>query len=193
MEQELSVLLVEDDPIQCQELANCFESSPNIKLIAVTNNSEKALEHVVDFLPDVIILDLELHDGTGDGLTFLNRLRKLNLAFPIYVLITTHNISKTTHQQARMLGADFIMTKSSEDYNAHKVVDFISSLKNIILNTAKQKTSDDFVTPNEKWQRTKNRIISELDKIGIPPNVVGRKYLIDAISLILPSLTVVSQ
>lgn len=182
----MSVLLIEDAPLECQEMIRCMESTSDVKLVGVTNNIVKALECVTDLLPDAIILDLELHKGYGNGLAFLDSLRKMRLSVPIYVLVTTNNISYVTHEGAREMGADFIMVKSQEDYSAKSVIEFLRSLKNIIHSNRKNITHSDYAdSPQQKQQRITNRVISELDRIGIPPNAIGRKYLIDSIILII--------
>lgn len=188
MERPLSILLIEDDPLDCQEMIRCIESTNDVQLVGVTNNIVKALEYVTDSLPDAIILDLELHKGYGNGLTFLDSLKEMRLSVPIYVLVTTNNISYVTHEGARKMGADFIMVKSQEDYSAKGVIEFLCSLKNIIHSNKKVITDSDLKDSiQHKQQRITNRIISELDRIGIPPNAVGRKYLIDSINLIINS------
>lgn len=186
MEKPLSILLIEDEPLECQDMIRYIESTVGVQLVGVTNNIVKALECVIDLLPDAIILDLELHKGYGNGMAFLDSLKEMRLSVPIYVLVTTNNISYITHEGARKMGADFIMVKSQEDYSAKSVIEFLSSLKKIIHNNRKTTAlSDSTDSPQQKQQRITNRVITELDRIGIPPNAVGRKYLIDGIILII--------
>lgn len=200
MERPLTILLIEDEPLECQELIQYIESINGVRLVGVTNNSEKALDYAVDAQPDTIILDLELHKGYGNGLSFLHALRKKNLPFPIYILVTTYNLSTITHESVRKMGADFIMLKSQEDYNAKIVIDFLYSLKNIIQN--KKKSTIDYCDTaemlEEKQQKEKIRVLRELEYIGISPSAVGRKYLIDSILHIINEesgniLTVISK
>jgi DNA-binding NarL/FixJ family response regulator len=186
MEKNLSILLIEDEPLECQEIIRQIESASGVELVGVTNNIVKAMEFVVDFQPDAIILDLELHKGHGNGLAFLDSLREMNLSVPIYILVTTNNISNVTHEGARKMGADFIMLKSQEDYSAKGVIDFLVSLKNIIHSTKKNiSQTSPAEPPAQKQQRNRNRIITELDRIGISPNVLGRTYLIDSIMFVI--------
>ena len=190
MDRPLSVLLIEDEPLDCQEMIQQIEATKDILLVGVTNNIIKAMEYVTDSLPDAIILDLELHKGYGNGLTFLDSLRKMDLSIPIYVLVTTNNISHITHESVRKMGADFIMVKSQEDYSAKSVVEFLISLKNIIQGNRRTRISSESAdSPEEKRQRITNRILTELDRIGIPPNAVGRNYLIDGILLVMNGQT----
>jgi len=183
----LSILLVEDEPGECRKIADCIESADDVRLISVENNAFKALEYVRDSLPDAVILDLELHKGGGNGLTFLNLLREMKLPVQPYILVTTNNISYITHASARKLGADFIMVKSQEDYSAQNVIEFLRSLKKMIHNAKKAgpQSDDGAETAERRTRRIKTRIVAELDRIGISPKAVGRKYLIDGIFLII--------
>ena len=186
MEKILSILLVEDEPTECHKMIAYAESKDDVELVGVTNNINKALEYVASTQPDAIILDLELHKGYGDGLTFLDALREMKLAYSIYVLVTTNNVSHITHDGARKMGADFIMVKSQEDYSEKRVIEFLCSLKSIIHSNRKTFRNDgDTETPLQKQRKEKNRIITELDRIGIAPNVLGRQYLIDSITLLI--------
>jgi len=102
------------------------------------------------------------------------------------VLVTTNNVSHITHDGARKMGADFIMVKSQEDYSEKRVIEFLCSLKSIIHSNRKTFRNDgDTETPLQKQRKEKNRIITELDRIGIAPNVLGRQYLIDSITLLI--------
>lgn len=186
MDKPLSILLIEDEPLDCQEIIKCIEAQADARLVGVTNNTSAALEYVADALPDAIILDLELHKGYGNGLSFLHSMREMKLSAPIYVLVTTNNISQMTHDSARKMGADFIMLKSQEDYSAENVVTFLISLKNVIQSNKKTAIDSNHEESHQhKQQRFATRVMAELDHVGIPPNAVGRKYLIDGIMLVI--------
>ena len=184
MDKPLKVLLVEDDPAECAAISRCIESVEEIHLVSITNSASKAIEHVKDYIPDAVILDLELHKGYGDGVTFLSDLNKLCLQSPPYVLVTTNNISRITHEQARCLGADFVMVKSQKDYSAENVVVFLKKAKDIIhTSQSKQRILPEPETPNETKNRIHTRAVTEIEKIGISPKLIGRSYLLDAIIL----------
>ena len=112
-----TILLVEDDQAACRDFIDYIEELEDISLIGVTNNSSKAIEYIKDCLPDAVILDLELHHGTGNGLLILKELKQLLPAKYPYVLVTTNNTSYLTFETARQLGADFIMSKHQVDYS----------------------------------------------------------------------------
>jgi len=156
----------------------------DIRLVGVTNNDTKALEYVKDHLPDAVILDLELHKGKGTGISFLEELKKMQIKSPPFILVTTHNISRMTHERVRDEGADFIMVKSQEGYSTANVVDFLLSLKNTIQNQRRKILIKNGITdesPFELKKRQEVRVATEIDLIGISPKAIGRSYLIDAI------------
>lgn len=187
MNRNLNIMLIEDDPTVCRHFTEHIDTIADISITAITNNSYRALELIKDCPPDVVILDLELNQGQGNGLLFLRDLNKLTLPFKPYILITTNNCSSVTYDFARQLGADFIMSKQQEDYSEKNVIHFLKMLKGIIQHHQPDETESE--SPNRKEKRLLRLINLELENIGISPSAIGRKYLIDAILLALDGHT----
>lgn len=187
MNQRLHVILIEDDADTCERFAKYTETNNDIVLLSVTNNSYRALELVNEYLPDAIILDLELNEGKGNGILFLQGLNNLSLAFKPFILITTNNSSSTMYEYTRQLGADFIMSKHQADYSEQKAVDFLTTMKDIIKNTKKNQCPEHItvVSPYEHKKRLTRMIMLELDNIGISSKMIGYKYLTDAILYVI--------
>ena len=184
MDKPLTVLLVEDDQEDCKSFVRLVDSMEDIRLIGVTNDETKALEYVKDHLPDAVILDLELHKGKGNGIAFLSALKLMNIKLMPYILVTTNNISRVTHNRVRQEGADFIMVKCQEDYSTSNVLEFLRSLKKTIHESKKKlQQRNGFVdeSPHDINKRLEKRVTAEIDQIGISPKALGRSYLIDAI------------
>jgi len=138
-------------------------------------------------LPDVVILDLELHQGGGNGLVFLQELGQMDLPLRPYILITTNNTSMITYEYARQAGADFIMAKHQSDYSVKGAVDFLRMMKSVIQSRAGRAEPEHNTTesPEQRGKRITRRIDLELDYVGISPKAVGYKYLSDAIAMII--------
>lgn len=81
--------------------------------------------------PGALVLDLELQQGSGNGLDFLTKLKKLNLPTKPYIIVVTNIISPTTHKIARQLGTDFVITKSQKDYNVKMVLDLFKTYNDV--------------------------------------------------------------
>ena len=187
MENHLTILLVEDDKAACKEIMQYIDQLDDIDLVGITNDSGKAIECVVSLLPDAVILDLELHQGGGNGLLFLNKLKQMDMGIYPYVLITTNNTSAVTYEYARQLGADFIMAKHQADYSSKNAVDFLRLMKEAILSKKANRYPEHSTTESseQRKKRIVRRISMELDYVGISPKAVGYKYLVDAIQLII--------
>lgn len=186
-DKKLSILLVEDDEGACAELKRYIEELDDVCLIGITNHSGEALEYVKNQLPEAVILDLELHQGGGNGLFFLKELHQIDLPFRPYILVTTNNSSAITYACAREAGADFIMAKHQADYSAENVVEFLRLIKNTIFskiesNAPEHKTAE---SPVQKTKRVARQISAELDYVGVSPKHVGYQYLTDAIELVI--------
>lgn len=182
----LTVLLVEDDPAACRTFLACAEELKDVELISVTNNAAKALQDIQNYLPHAVILDLELHQGSGNGLDVLRGIRTIPQANP-YILVTTNNSSAVTHEYARQLGADFILSKHQGDYSEKNTLDFLRMMSSVIQNKQKSVPYQPLTTesPKQRQQRTSQRIMLELDRVGISPRMIGYQYLTDAIQLVI--------
>lgn len=180
-QRELTVLLIEDDQFACEEIRNYIDQLDDMHLLGITDDSNKALDMVQYCIPDAIILDLELHEGGGNGLFFLSKLHDLGLEKLPYILITTQNTSNVTLEAARQLGADFIITKYERDYSAQKPVELLRMMRNAIQRHSTPDTTVPTLSPAEQNRKLTIRIHRELDAIGISPKALGYEYLTEAI------------
>jgi len=187
MDKELNILLIEDDPAERQSLIACIDASEHMTLAAATNNAGEALDYVMEYLPHAIILDLELHQGSGNGIAFLQELKDLALNISPYILVNTNNTSQVTYDLVRQLGADFIFSKHQSDYSADNVISFLLAIKESIFHKFQKNISNQSTpeSPFQKKKRQLKRIHTELNLIGINPKSVGYKYLADAIQAVL--------
>lgn len=191
MEHNLNIIIIEDDTQTCQRFVECVESTDEISIVSITNNSYRALELVEEYLPDVIILDLELNDGKGNGMLFLEGLKNADIPFKPFILVTTNNSSNMVYHYARQLGADFIMSKHQEDYSESKAIEFLKMMKSIIQgNIQKQHIEYSTTeTPQDHNNRLMRLITIELNNIGISPKAIGYEYLSEAILLVMNGQT----
>ena len=73
----MSILIIEDNEIEVNNFNECIKLKNDVKLVKATNSSITAIEYVKSYMPEGIILDLELHNGEGSGLMFLKELQNL--------------------------------------------------------------------------------------------------------------------
>lgn len=185
MEDKLNILLVEDDLLDCKKMTIAIEKEfEHFNLIGITNSAFSAINKIKEFHPDIIILDLELSLGQGTGFDVLKELKKDNLSYSPYVVVTTNNISNVTHSIAREYGGDFIFTKTQKGYTATQVIDFLLSAKKSIIGRKKTFNTD----YNNMLLQSKEYYLLELINrylldLGVSPKHKGFDYLKMAILL----------
>ncbi|MBR1598651.1 MAG: response regulator [Lachnospiraceae bacterium] len=187
MNRELNVLVVEDDEEVCACYRNYATATDKLTIVACVNDSEKAIELLQEYLPDAIILDLELDKGKGSGIDFLKSMKKLSLPYRPFVVVTTNNSSQMTKEIVRSMGIDFFFSKHQKGYSEKEVLEFLESMKDEIQEMFKKADKNYDITDSVKTREKLIRamITKELDYIGINPKAVGYKYLTEAIYAVI--------
>lgn len=180
----ISFIVLEDESEIRLEYQQKVKDHPDLCLIDTTASEIEALKLVNSYKPQAIILDLELHHGTGNGLSFLKSLNNLDFPFKSFILVVTNNTSEVIHSMARKFGADFILTKNQQDYSVDMVLDFLSSISS--SESLGSDSQSSHKSPSKSYRESLvKRITTELDLIGISPKLKGRQYLRDAIEITL--------
>ena len=178
----MRILLIEDDEIQCNRFKNYVSTRNDIKLVAITNSSNKALEYVKDYNPEGIILDIELHKGQGSGIEFLEKVKKYTKKFKPIIIVTTNSSSDILYNNLHEEGADLIFYKQQIDYSIKSVISALILLrKSLYKHNSENKDELLKETKAELKNKIASRINSELDLIGISSHLKGRRYIYDAI------------
>ena len=181
----LTMLLIEDDPETCEAFAASVERMDDLTLLGITADADEAIKLIQDYLPEVILVDLELRKGSGSGLDVLRGLKELELPVRPFVMIVTNSISSVTIEYARTLGADYIISKRQGKYSERYVLGFLRPMKDVIQRNYHERASQGTTpeAPSEKKKRIIRRIHTELNNVGINPKALGYKYLTDGILL----------
>ncbi len=186
IEKPMPLLLIEDNEEDVRIFNEYIKTRLDVKLIKSTNSSYEGLDITKTYNPEGIILDLELHKGEGSGLSFLEKMKKIELDFKPIVVVTTNVSSDIIYNHIRELGADFIYYKKQKDYSPELVINSIVSLREILYSNNKiNKKTTVRESQKETEEKLKNIINNELDLIGISAHLKGRKYFEDAIFYLL--------
>lgn len=184
----MTLLLIEDNIDECNILKKYVSTKNNVKFIGITSSDIEGLEYIKKFKPDGIILDLELHKGSGNDTSFglLETISKMTFVKRPKIVVTTIVSSKTVYNYLHDKGVDLIFYKNHKNYSAENVINTLLLLNDYSTNTPitsiqynEDKTSDDLE------QIISDKINYELDLIGVGLHLQGRKYLYDAIYYIL--------
>jgi DNA-binding NarL/FixJ family response regulator len=88
MSKEIRIVIADDHPIFRRGLRMVIEADPRLKVVAEADDGESALARVVEFQPDVAVLDIDM--PPPDGLAVARRLREQRSAVEV-VFLTMHN------------------------------------------------------------------------------------------------------
>ena len=180
----INILLVEDDIQDCKIIKEYADTRDDVKLVKIANSSKEAIKDIKTYVPDAIILDIELNNGEGSGLQVLEQIKELDLDIKPIIVITTNISSKTVYAYAHSNGADLIFHKLKDDYSPELIIENILLLCKI-NRTEKLNKNISTETESEFRDKLSDRINRELNLIGISSHLIGRKYIHDAIIYII--------
>ncbi|MCL2253147.1 MAG: hypothetical protein FWC09_01760 [Lachnospiraceae bacterium] len=177
---KMQFLLIEDDK-QCRCEFNDYISSQKIMasdypldLIIADGEAEGLL--LVQQIPfEAIILELELSESDGDGLIFLEKLKQLNLPNKPYIVVSSNNRSPIIKEATRNLGADFY--KKKPDYSPEMVLNHILTIY--------QSGIDNVISIKMEKTALADEIKVLVSNIGLTDNLIGKKYVIEAILIVI--------
>lgn len=189
MNKRIELIVLEDAADERNALIEQIDAKNEyFHLNLATGSSTEAFNEVTSRCPDAVIVDLDLHDGEGDGFEFLQNIKNAHLPCPPYLLVTTWNISQLTFNAARELGADYVLSKARRDYTPEEPLKLLLSIKHLFANRVPKDTSASAARAEEEHQAEKRlikRITSEITKVGINPKSKGYAYLTDAIAYVV--------
>lgn len=177
----MKILIIEDDRNDCNNFINSVKNRDDVEIIGITDSDVEGLKYAKLKEPEGIILDLELNNsmtGNTDSLGFLSELKKLNLGYEPIIVVTTHIHSKRIYDIVHKNGADIILYKNHPRYSADYVLNKLISLREVTPEKTMEMLKEEL---EDTRQKISDYIARELDLIGIPAKMVGRKYIHDAI------------
>ena len=182
----MNIIMINDDIAFCNTFASLFANQSVLNLIGVTNDTSEAFELLCSKQPHTLILSLELQDGIGNGFSFLKSISEIALPAKPYIIVITNNTSQRTHDIARKLGADFIMSKHNKSFSPKEVFGLLETIHRPTTNSSSYvcaKLSNSELPAMDR--AIKQKIDEEFYHIGISPRLTGYKYLVDSIQLVL--------
>ena len=123
----MKLLLIEDDIKECNIYKEINKARKDIKFVAMTGSDIEGLKYVKDYMPEGIILDLELNkgNGTGTGFNFLKELKQMKLTIMPKIVVTTNICSDSVYEFLHENGVEFIFYKKQNNYSQENVINTI--------------------------------------------------------------------
>lgn len=184
MEIRKSFIVIEDEEYICEEYRNKAKEREGLFLLDTTNDALQGVKLVCEYTPDAVVLDIELNKGGGSGFDFLEGLKSISIDRKPLILVATNIISSMVHHRIHDMGGDLIITKDKPDYSVDFVLNTLESLVSpAAINNTRQAEAAKAIAKAEYAKKRTDRIITELELVGIRSNLKGFTYLCDAIEL----------
>ncbi len=182
MTKKLNVLIVEDDENDYEALtAEINANADKLCLAGVSKSSNDALAFIRNHNPHAVILDLELQEGSGDGMDLLDKLRSTILCPKPYIVVNTNNASKITRDTAKMMGADYTFAKWQKGYSPKMVINQLLLVMPAILGCEEEPPAP--LTESQLENKMRDFVQSAFNNLGVSVKNVGYDYLVDAVIL----------
>ncbi|GAA3384432.1 hypothetical protein GCM10020369_14150 [Cryptosporangium minutisporangium] len=102
----IRILVVDDEPMVCAHLRTILGSAPDLDVVDQAHDGAAAVEAVIRYRPDVVLLDLRM-PGV-DGLAAIERLTRLPVP-PVIVVLTTFDADHDVTRALRAGAAGFLV------------------------------------------------------------------------------------
>ncbi len=106
------VYILDDSPQVTEMLSELISDPGYVEIAGTTHSAKKAIEEILLAMPDVVIVDLQLKDGSGFDV--VKAIRAIPEAKEIVIILFTNHASRELHKHALALGADFFLDKSRD-------------------------------------------------------------------------------
>jgi len=182
----INIMLVEPDEELQVQVEDVLKQFPHLVLVAKTDKGDAALRFLKELRVDVIILDLELRQGSG--ILFLKKLKDLNYPKP-FIIVITRIESKIIYDTISKLGVDYIWDQPIKQTSIKMLLDIIEisgeQIKEVSDVSAKQIMGK--VNKNTYARIIKKKVEEYLESLGFSYKLIGTKYLNKALFLVILS------
>lgn len=182
MTNKLDILIVEDNDKDCKDLTDSINAhADKLSVAGVSKSAANALEFIRNHSPHAVILDLELQEGSGDGMELLDKLRSTVLTRKPYVVVNTNNASKVTIDVVKRMGADYTFAKWQKGYSTQMVINHLLLVMPAILGYTEE--AKEPISQEQMENRMREFVQSEFNKLGVSVKNAGYTYLVEAVIL----------
>lgn len=123
MSQALRVYVVEDSP-QLQDSLLVFLHVPgHVEIVGLADNEAEAVAAILANPVDVVIVDLNLREGSG--IAVIEKLRRAQPKAPPKFIVFTNQPFPEIRQRAMDLGADYFFDKSADAESVRDTLQFL--------------------------------------------------------------------
>lgn len=108
----VTVFIADDSALLTEVLRELLADPGNVEVVGTADSAQRAIADTHRLRPDVLVIDLQLKDGTGFDV--IAAIRNLPEAKSTVIILFTNHISSEFRKHALEMGADFFLDKSRD-------------------------------------------------------------------------------
>lgn len=172
----INLVLADDHPLVLSGLRQLFASEPDMNVLACCTDGETALQHIIQYQPDVFLLDLRM--PKMDGLSVLRALQIRKLAVKVVVL--TAGVDEDEIISAIQLGVRGVMLKEAAPELLIECVRKVYSGGKWLETDSVLRAFDKLVKRESDQQQLKQLLTArEIDLVKLVANGYSNKQIAD--------------
>lgn len=171
--EQMRVLIADDNKEFASILRDYLEEQEDINVVGVAYNGLEALTLILEFMPDIVVLDVVM--PYLDGIGILEKLSERQLADRPKILMLSAFGQDSITRRAAELGADYYLVKPFD------LATLAERLRQMFYWHEHDATTRRIRMEEESLDVL---VTSILQKMGIPSNIKGFRYLRDAILMV---------
>lgn len=168
----MRILIVDNNVELCQVLEEYLNAQPDLEVMGVAHDGERALAITQQEEYDLMLLDVTM--PYLDGIGVLERLRMIELPKRPKVIVITAFGTDGLMSRLTALGADYFVLKPFRlEMLAQRIRQFCGGIPSLV--------SHEHASTKESALNTQQRITKLLHTMGVPPHYKGFLYLKEAV------------
>lgn len=166
----LRIMMADDNQEFCELVAAYLEKETDWVFVGSVPDGRSVIDSIQEWQPDVLLLDLVMPEY--DGLAVLESLRCLDIQKPKIIVLSALGQDDLV-SRVNQLGVDYYLMKPFS----------LPTLVKRIRQIASTNAHEEYHVEQGRQVR-REKIISYLSLIGMPPHYKGYRYLLEAVLLV---------
>ncbi|MDO5557251.1 MAG: sporulation transcription factor Spo0A [Clostridia bacterium] len=196
MSNKIKVLITDDNFEFAKNLETYLNREENLEVVGIARNGEQAIDAIVEFKPDIVLLDIIM--PKLDGIGVLEKLNTMELEkTPIYIMLSAVGQDKIT-QRAITLGAEYYIVKP---FNIDVLIKRVKEIKsNQFVGENNSVTEREIKSPYVSIPKkvsaqngVEAKVTNLIHEIGVPAHIKGYQYLREAIIMVVNNIETINQ
>lgn len=110
LKHSISVVIVEDDPIFRENIAEIVLQAPETKLLEVFSDAAYAIEKLPEIRPDIVLIDIDLNGDSG--IRVINKVKQLDSKIE-FIVLTVFSDSKNLFDALKAGASGYILKEAT--------------------------------------------------------------------------------